>query len=318
MDLLDWIWKIKRFGLENVFRRYYSFYPAKVSDIEDPENRKRIKVIVPDIADEEPLAHWAEPLVLNAGKDESASSSKTGGKFGSFTPPKVDDYVWVVFRMGDIRAPLYFGGWWAKDEVPEFLDDEHKNAIFISRQGHKITVDETPGKGKINIETNNSTQIEFDDTDGSEKLTIKDKNGDEWKWDIASKTWTITFTGDKEETIEGGLKEMIEKAVEQTFNDTLKQTIEGKVEQMFNDGWKAEISGKTEIESSQSASLKQPKIAIGNGGIELLLTIYTMMQQLSTLKVLTPVGPSAPLTASAEWPQVQAEMVKIQTITGTF
>jgi hypothetical protein len=174
MDISELIWKIKKFGLENIFRRYYSVYPGQVVSNKDPEDRWRVKVKIPDLLDDKELAEWAEPILPTAGMDTSASASVTGGKFGSFFPPKVGDFVWVEFRMGDLKSPLYrHGGWWAKGERPNFLSTDRKNAIFISRYGHQITVDETEGKAIINVQTNKKYQIELNETDNQEKITVK-------------------------------------------------------------------------------------------------------------------------------------------------
>jgi hypothetical protein len=297
MDIISLILKIKKFGLENVFKRFYSKYPAQVVDIKDPENRGRVKLKVPDILDDTELAEWAEPILISAGKDKSASGA-TNGSFGVFYPPKVDDFVWVQFRMGDLRNPLYFGGWWAENEKPAILSDEYVNAIFISRYGHKIILDETPDNAKITLETDKKFKVEIDegsdkiliqtgltenkielsDQAGSEYILIEDKNGAQLKFDLSSKKITLVSTGAGDITI-----------------DTILN-----------------------VESGSKAILKQPQIAIGNGSDELLKAIFDMMTSLGTVQILTPVGPAAPMTASSQWPQVATQMAKIQGITGTF
>jgi hypothetical protein len=325
MDLASFIWEIKKFGLENFFKKYYSIYPAQVVNNKDPENRWRLKLKVPDILDDKELSEWAEPSLPTAGLDKNANSSTTAGKYGSFFPPKVGDHVWVEFRMGDLKAPIYRnGGWWAKNEVPAFLSDDRKNAVFISRYGHKITVDETDQKAIINIETNKKYKVTLDETTDKEKITIQcgvsqnilqlsdekgkeyillqDKNGDISKWDITNKKWTINFEGDQEEVING----------------YIKKTVQKQVEQIFNDLWKVTIAKSTTIQSGQSAVVKQPIIAIGDGTVELLATIYKMMEELGKLRVWTNTGPAAPMTVATEWPNVKAEMDKIKSITGNF
>lgn len=331
MDLVSLIIKIKKFGIENVFRRYYSIYPGQVVDNVDPEDRGRVKLLVPDILDDKELAEWAEPMLPTAGLDETVSESRTGGKYGSFYPLKINDFVWVKFRMGDLRNPVYLqGGWWGENEKPDFLSGDRKNAVFISRYGHQITVDETDGAAKINISTNKDYALEIDETDDQEKITIingntqskivlddtkdaeqilieagnsknkiqlydqdgseyiliEDKNGNSWKWDVAQNKWEVTFTGEKTEEIQKALNLLVGESIS--------------------------------VESGTDAKFKQPQVAIGNGTIELLEQIYKMMTELGKLKVLTPVGPAAPLTASPEWAQVTQELDKIKTITGTF
>lgn len=260
MDLVNFIWKIKRFGLENIFKRYYSTYAAQVVDNQDPEDRGRIKVIVPDILDDKELSEWVEPKLLTAGQDKTIQGSKTNGKFGVFYPPKIDDFVWVEFRMGDLRHPLYQqGGWWAKGERPDDLDTDRKNAIFISRFGHKIILDESDDAPKFTVEmnsgskividdttdannilvsTNKGTQLKLDDTKEAENITITDANGDLWKWDIPNKKWTRSFRGELEEIIDG--------LVQQKFNDLWNVEV-------AKDG-QIKIGGKLVINAAQNAS----------------------------------------------------------------
>jgi hypothetical protein len=64
--------------------------------------------------------------------------------------------------------------------------------------------------------------------------------------------------------------------------------------------------------------IKQPTIAVGDGSIELLATIYKMMEELGKLRIWTNTGPAAPMTVADEWPNVKEEMDKIKTITGNF
>ena len=51
----DFIQSVRKFGLETVLRRYYSAYRGQVTDVEDEQNRCRIKVRVPDLFGDEPI-----------------------------------------------------------------------------------------------------------------------------------------------------------------------------------------------------------------------------------------------------------------------
>ena len=103
--------KIKSLGLEVLTNRYYGTYKGIVIDTEDPENRNRIRVMVPDIGyDTEgkvPTDWWAEPDMLGCTgnfKDDKNYLS------GMFFPPEKYDYVWIKFEHGDIEEPVYTGG----------------------------------------------------------------------------------------------------------------------------------------------------------------------------------------------------------------
>lgn len=245
MDVVDLILKIKQFGMENIFKKYYSTYTAQVVDNNDPEDRGRVRVSLPDILDGKVLTEWVEPQLLTGGKDPNVTGTKTDGSFGVFYPPKVGDYIWVEFRMGELRHPVYkSGGWWAEGEKPSDLDTDRKNAIFISRFGHKIIMDETEDAAKFTVEmesgsiieiddtvdlnrilisTNKGTLLSLDDTTDAENVTITDANGDLWKWDIPNAKWTIDFKGE------------------------LEQTIEGIVNQKFQDAWSVEVAANGDI-----------------------------------------------------------------------
>ena len=93
---------IRRYGLENtVMERYYSKYPAIVSDTADPSEEGRVKVLVQILGYDEPLSLWAVPSSPYAGADR-----------GMYFPPKKGDVVWVWFDHGDPTQPHYSGGWW--------------------------------------------------------------------------------------------------------------------------------------------------------------------------------------------------------------
>ena len=153
MDTVAFIKTLESFGLE-WFRRYYSVYRAKVADNDDPQKRGRIKIAVPFLG-VSPLEEWAIPISQYAGKS-----------YGSFFPPEKGDYVWVMFENGNAAFPLYLGGWWAKDEVPEgfsitrrgirtkncemYFDDKDK-IIKIKTPAATLTLDDAAKKVTVEI-----------------------------------------------------------------------------------------------------------------------------------------------------------------------
>ena len=87
--------------------KYYGKYRAIVVDIEDPEERARIRVQCPRVLDEA-KSSWCEPCVPFA--------YEAGG---DYYLPKVGDTVWVEFEEGDVNKPIWVGNWWAKENTPE-------------------------------------------------------------------------------------------------------------------------------------------------------------------------------------------------------
>lgn len=69
---------------------FTGIYRGSVFDIEDPERRGRLRLLVPQILGESPSA-WAEPTLVPAEGYE----------------PAVDDRVWVQFEGGDVNSPTY-------------------------------------------------------------------------------------------------------------------------------------------------------------------------------------------------------------------
>ena len=80
-----------------------------VTDIQDPDNRARVKLqlVAPDPEDQAEL--WARVAVPFAGDNR-----------GAFLIPDVGDLVLVLFAGGDVRAPIVVGALWnGKTSVPE-------------------------------------------------------------------------------------------------------------------------------------------------------------------------------------------------------
>ena len=104
----DFINYTKAHGLENSLMLYYSTYHAIVIDNNDPDQQARIKVKVPQITGDEEINEWILPNSTYAGKN-----------VGFVAVPDVDDGVWVSFKNGNPRFPVYTGGWWANPQNEE-------------------------------------------------------------------------------------------------------------------------------------------------------------------------------------------------------
>ena len=77
----------------------------------------------------------------------------------------------VAFEGGDPRRPYVVGGLWnGTDAPPESMDGAGKNdaKVIRSRNGVKVTLDDTDGQEKLDLET-----------PGGQKLTLKDGPGDD-------------------------------------------------------------------------------------------------------------------------------------------
>jgi hypothetical protein len=95
-------------GIEG-FRRFYGTYIGVVISIEDPENRNRLLVKVPEVYGHGKQVVWALPKQIS------------GSNFGFNFIPKVGEVVWVSFRNGAPieRSALWEPGFYALKERPE-------------------------------------------------------------------------------------------------------------------------------------------------------------------------------------------------------
>lgn len=159
---------------------WYGVLPAVVVSIKDPQGMGRIKIALPSIPDtgSEKYECWARQATLFAGKDR-----------GSWFLPDKDDEVLVAFEQGDPRRPYILGGLWnGKDSPPASADSETKTnkKILKSRNGVKITLDDTQGQEKLILETPAGQSITLKDGPGA--IEIKDSNGNSVKLEASGIT----------------------------------------------------------------------------------------------------------------------------------
>ena len=137
---------IRTGGLE-CLGRFYSIYPAVVVDIDGTgENQKqgRIKVRVPQLTDNQTIDEWAYP-VLPLG---------SGGAFLSM--PRKGDSVWVTFKFGDPRYPLWLGSMLrakgGQTELPNSAADDYPLVhVWETQQGQAIIMNDKTGRIDITV-----------------------------------------------------------------------------------------------------------------------------------------------------------------------
>jgi Type VI secretion system/phage-baseplate injector OB domain len=86
--------------------RFYGKYRGLVTINVDPQNRGRLKAIVPEVLGEVPSS-WALPCAPYAGTTS-----------GFFAIPPVGAGVWIEFEAGDVSRPIWSGAWWGSGELP--------------------------------------------------------------------------------------------------------------------------------------------------------------------------------------------------------
>lgn len=87
--------------LERLDQRYYGKYRGYVHAVDDPDNRGRIRAIVPRLLGDATPTGWALPSAPYAGPDQ-----------GLFAVPEPGTGVWMEFEEGDLSKPIYSGTWW--------------------------------------------------------------------------------------------------------------------------------------------------------------------------------------------------------------
>ena len=189
---------------------------AKVVDNVDPEDRYRVRVSYPwladayskdttsDGSDSKVQSFWARIVSVMAGNDN-----------GSFWLPEIDDEVLVMFEEGDFSRPIITGSLWnganvapakltyspdqTEVDVPNNAQGGKNDFRFIrSRMGHTIAFIDKEGEGGVSLRSNKSAEFYIDDADGGEKIRLYDMKQTQWlEIDTVNKKITLqTDEGD--------------------------------------------------------------------------------------------------------------------------
>ena len=160
--------------------RWYGVYPAIVVDVGDPDGQGRVKVTLPWAADTGGSRYeaWARLATMMGGSNR-----------GSWFVPAVTDEVLVTFEGGDTRRPYVIGGLWnGSDAPPQSMDANGRNdkKVLRSRNGVKVTLDDTDGQETFIAETPGGQKITLKDGPGA--VEVVDSNGNSLKLDASGIT----------------------------------------------------------------------------------------------------------------------------------
>ena len=173
---------------------FYGVYSALVVDVQDPDSQGRVKVRLPWSPDPEGAAYevWARFAVLMAGSNR-----------GTWFIPDVNDEVLIAFEAGNPDRPYVLGGLWnGSDAPPELMDANNNLKTILSREGIRITMDDTSGAVKLRLETPGGHSIVLDD--GQLSITAEDSNGNS----IKMETQGITVTASAKVTVNASTVEV--------------------------------------------------------------------------------------------------------------
>ena len=178
--------------LDRLDHRYYGKFRGYVHDVRDPENRGRIRAIVPRLLGPDTPTGWALPASPYAGPDQ-----------GFFAVPELGTGVWIEFEGGDLSAPIWTGTWWGAPG-PDDVGDPSSTARTVAPDARQVpppgadgswtpprTVPETPrhrrpgqrppeetASPKVRIlKSASGHHIVLDDRAGHERIEIHDSRG---------------------------------------------------------------------------------------------------------------------------------------------
>ena len=94
--------------------------------------------------------------------------------------PEPDDEVVVAFLVGDTNQPIIIGAVWNRDSPPP--DQAHESAdndvrTIVSRSGHEVTLDDSPGREKVTVRTQGGHELVLDDAPSGLQVTLSTKGG---------------------------------------------------------------------------------------------------------------------------------------------
>jgi uncharacterized protein involved in type VI secretion and phage assembly len=128
-----------------------------------------------------------------------------GNNRGTWFIPDVDDEVLVSFAAGEPSRPIVIGALWnGQDAPPEQMDGAGDNNVktILSRQGVRITLDDTSGDVRLRLETPGGHRVVL--ADGDRSVLVSDSNGNS----IKLETGGITVTAASKVTINGATAEV--------------------------------------------------------------------------------------------------------------
>lgn len=122
---------------------------GRVIDVDDPENRGRIKAVLP--AMEHAQTEWMNVVLPAAGNNK-----------GAVMLPDVDDQVLILFLNNDPARGVVMGGVFGASQQPEHWgvsDSAVKRYCFVTPEGQKITLNDT--RRGIRVENREGSYLEL-------------------------------------------------------------------------------------------------------------------------------------------------------------
>lgn len=166
----DWIKLLRDKGLENASNRYYSLYPATVTEDADPQQQGRACVHLKVLGFPEAHIRPGYPVSPYAGEN-----------YGFYFPPHKDAMVFVSFDHGDVNSTRIEGSWWLNKGDDKKPETSYVPAEFCKMDGSAPTARGIKSRGgsvfKFEDQTDNYHVELSSGTNPTEEVEQKDENG---------------------------------------------------------------------------------------------------------------------------------------------
>jgi uncharacterized protein involved in type VI secretion and phage assembly len=267
MSVLDQlIDRVRRYGIEGVFRRFYGMYIGIVEDVEDPEGVGRVRVRVPALGQKiAPEDIWARSACF-------AGSEGTG----IFFPPASGDRVWVSFEAGNPAKPVYFGGMLGFGKAAAEFGSELKRGVKTPA-GHFIRLSDDTSDEHITVSASNGAYATMN-KDGD--MLLSSKEGSYVNLSGKNKDLTIQDIGGAMLYMKDGEFTLTSK------NGVLVKTSGNQIDIM--------AGGDTVISSGGKVTINAGSVDIGAQAVESVIKGNTFQALFNAHTHVTPVGPSGP------------------------
>lgn len=153
---------------QNREQRVQGLVTAKVEKIED-DGTYRLKFFGMNGQDDDDHSAPARVMMPMAG-----------GKRGVHFFPEPGDEVVVGFHVGDTNNPIILGALWNRDSAPpDQAQQSSRNDVrtIVTRSGHELTFDDTPGAEKVTVKSQGGHTIVLDDAPATPRVTLSSKLG---------------------------------------------------------------------------------------------------------------------------------------------
>lgn len=237
---------------------------------------------------------------------------------------KAGDVVLVAFLNGEAREAVILGGLshparastLSINDGPQFLSEFNGIEKSINNDGEFTVTFKGIPTNIDNLDNTPSSKIpapEYDKEVGT-TFTKFDKTG---SWETSD---NATSDLQRVRIDKPNGKILVNSGeISLTFTKSSQDvTLKCKTLNITADDSIDQITQEWSTEASTSAKIKSPKIAFGKDGIELLDQLAQLIDALGKIQNISPVGPCTLMSATPQWPAVDAIKDKIKEITGTL